>query len=779
MINNFQQQQWLSSSIKGDGDDNDSVATGATFLLITKPDGSRSCLKHPEKPIPNGMFSCPACDLEFSQYQEMLKKKKASVDFHLKEIKEEQQQQQQQQQKDGKMNAIVLRSPAGQSSQYQLQSQEAIKSSSTTLPQQQSTSSGFHHQQPPSTAAAAAAAAADTSTQSRFPPSQRGQIHNATSFHGYGNNPMAAPPTGDVSSSFPPMGTNFSPMMNFAMSSGPSTTMPPSSTPSMPSMPSSSMPSMAPSSMPSMPPSSMPSVPFSSMPPTMDQQMPPYMQQMNHPLNPMQQQQQQYSPFDTFTAQMQRMQQMQEWMLKQKEEEVVNLRKKVEVQQKALHEQAIQIAVFREKYQQQEEQMERMREELKLAYATINSNKYDTQDQQQHQKQKKGKEHTNNTQTYLHDSTRFGNNEFQRQQQQSKEHPPEITKAINEKVENLQISSNLLSQSVKKESSELPKSSTFQNSKNSSRERLRFNATTTKVSAPLSAISPDTDTTLLRATANQSLQGTKKSKDGSRRMIPQLETDIYGFQMIGNIIDFDDSASNAVPSVEELTLGTAGRDASNHNSLTVASTTYGEDRVQVVENSLLDPYGDEGTYTGTILKTTGMPHGKGKMVYAIDKRVYDGDWRHGRWHGYGCAVFANGDNYEGEYRFDHRHGKGKYYWSDGRIYDGIFSEDKRHGTGIFKWPDGAIYEGEFNNGQRDGHGSYTFNDGGQYVGGWKDGRYNGYGTCTWEDGRYYKGEWKDGAAHGKGVETYVDGTVRHDGLWLNDLPVRNSGEKSI
>jgi len=205
---------------------------------------------------------------------------------------------------------------------------------------------------------------------------------------------------------------------------------------------------------------------------------------------------------------------------------------------------------------------------------------------------------------------------------------------------------------------------------------------------------------------------------------------------------------------------------------TVASSTYGEDRQKVVSQTLLDPYGDKGRYSGVVLRSTGMPHGLGRMVYEDDGRTYEGDWRHGRWHGFGRATFANGDSYEGEYRFDQRHGRGKYCWSDGRIYDGEFSEDKRHGKGTFKWPDGATYEGDFHQGQREGHGRYTFSDGGYYTGSWVDGRYEGFGECHWEDGRKYKGEWRAGMAHGQGVETYPDGRVRHDGQWIDDEPIR-------
>jgi hypothetical protein len=102
----------------------------------------------------------------------------------------------------------------------------------------------------------------------------------------------------------------------------------------------------------------------------------------------------------------------------------------------------------------------------------------------------------------------------------------------------------------------------------------------------------------------------------------------------------------------------------------VASSTFGEDRQKVTNQTVLDPYGDRGTYTGIILRSTGMPHGSGHMIYQEDNRTYDGEWRHGRWHGHGRATFANGDSYVGEYRFDQRHGRGRYEWNDGRVYDG-------------------------------------------------------------------------------------------------------------
>jgi hypothetical protein len=41
-----------------------------------------------------------------------------------------------------------------------------------------------------------------------------------------------------------------------------------------------------------------------------------------------------------------------------------------------------------------------------------------------------------------------------------------------------------------------------------------------------------------------------------------------------------------------------------------------------------------------------------------------------------------------------------------------------------------------------------------------------------QDGRVYKGEWKEGKAHGYGVEKRSNGTIRHEGMWDKDNPVR-------
>lgn len=50
--------------------------------------------------------------------------------------------------------------------------------------------------------------------------------------------------------------------------------------------------------------------------------------------------------------------------------------------------------------------------------------------------------------------------------------------------------------------------------------------------------------------------------------------------------------------------------------------------------------------------------------------------------------------------------------------------------------------------------------------------------CTHDMFDAFSGQWKDGQAHGPGKEINPDGSVRHDGEWSYDRPVRDSqGER--
>ncbi|CAJ1927094.1 unnamed protein product [Cylindrotheca closterium] len=221
------------------------------------------------------------------------------------------------------------------------------------------------------------------------------------------------------------------------------------------------------------------------------------------------------------------------------------------------------------------------------------------------------------------------------------------------------------------------------------------------------------------------------------------------------------------------------------STITTASTTSSTKRTTAIpqksppaDQTLLagriwvtDPYGDQGQYEGDV-DTNNIPHGIGDMIY-LDGRTYQGGWRHGHWDGPAKATFQNGDHFKGHYKMDQRHGPGKYQWKDGRSYVGDFHQDQRHGKGEFRWPDKSCYVGDFYKGHRHGYGNYKFPDGSVYEGTWKKSQMHGQGECKWADQRIYSGEWKSGKAHGLGKETRPDGSVRHDGLWEEDKPMRD------
>ena len=181
-----------------------------------------------------------------------------------------------------------------------------------------------------------------------------------------------------------------------------------------------------------------------------------------------------------------------------------------------------------------------------------------------------------------------------------------------------------------------------------------------------------------------------------------------------------------------------------------------------------DKYGDTGIYSGDILVTEGLPHGKGCMKYESG-REYDGHWVSGQWHGHGKLLNPNGDVYEGEFVLDARHGKGEYRWDNGDVYTGDFSYDRRNGNGKFCFHNGNVYEGEFVDGMFEGFGRYDFGDG-YYEGEWRAGRYHGDGELQYSNGGKYTGEFRESLAHGFGVEMLPDGTKRR-GVWEKGQPV--------
>jgi len=137
-------------------------------------------------------------------------------------------------------------------------------------------------------------------------------------------------------------------------------------------------------------------------------------------------------------------------------------------------------------------------------------------------------------------------------------------------------------------------------------------------------------------------------------------------------------------------------------------------------HKVVDQHGN--VYKGEVLR--GKRHGRGTIVYADTRDVYQGDfendvphgagryfragaenglfeglWKDGELYqvkkGHACIEDSNGDHYDGG--FDHwkRHGKGTLKSANGDLYEGYWKQGLRHGYGILQYKDGTKFEGQF------------------------------------------------------------------------------------
>ena len=73
------------------------------------------------------------------------------------------------------------------------------------------------------------------------------------------------------------------------------------------------------------------------------------------------------------------------------------------------------------------------------------------------------------------------------------------------------------------------------------------------------------------------------------------------------------------------------------------------------------------------------------------------EYRDGKQHGGGVAVWANGNRYEGDWKDDNKHGRGVFVWANGDRYEGDWKDNKPNGSGTatIGW---KTYSGYWTNG---------------------------------------------------------------------------------
>eukprot|EP00980_Cylindrotheca_fusiformis_P012833 scaffold3169_cov107-Cylindrotheca_fusiformis.AAC.3 len=202
---------------------------------------------------------------------------------------------------------------------------------------------------------------------------------------------------------------------------------------------------------------------------------------------------------------------------------------------------------------------------------------------------------------------------------------------------------------------------------------------------------------------------------------------------------------------------------------------------------IADNMGNNGLYTGTVVKKTSIPHGEGTMEYFECNMIYTGQWVQGDWSGFGRLTdTTTGLEYEGGFFDNHKHGLGIVKYPDGRVYDTSFQLGKMSGKGHISWPDGSKYWGHWNgDGIPHGRGKQEFSDGRVYDGEFEKGVVQGHGRMTWPDGSWHLGEWMDGVPNGLGMRVGPDGALLEEGMYchgealtVSSLPPTMGTEKS-
>jgi uncharacterized protein len=129
--------------------------------------------------------------------------------------------------------------------------------------------------------------------------------------------------------------------------------------------------------------------------------------------------------------------------------------------------------------------------------------------------------------------------------------------------------------------------------------------------------------------------------------------------------------------------------------------------------------------------------------------------------------------YVGEFKDGKYDGYGVLLMSARTFYLGQFKDGKFHGYGIYtNRADSRSYDGEWINGKRNGQGSYIGQFGREYIGQWRDDKRNGNGTEFRLISRgkpmskTYVGAWQDDKKNGQGTYTHLDDGSTGTGEWF-------------
>ena len=104
-------------------------------------------------------------------------------------------------------------------------------------------------------------------------------------------------------------------------------------------------------------------------------------------------------------------------------------------------------------------------------------------------------------------------------------------------------------------------------------------------------------------------------------------------------------------------------------------------------------------YTGAMEK--GQMHGKGALVYPNNER-YEVRPPRLPTQRFGCTAWVALTPTQGDFQHGKRHGYGVYTYADGGRFEGEWIDDKVHGRGVSVYASGNRYEGEWVDGKING-----------------------------------------------------------------------------
>jgi len=154
-------------------------------------------------------------------------------------------------------------------------------------------------------------------------------------------------------------------------------------------------------------------------------------------------------------------------------------------------------------------------------------------------------------------------------------------------------------------------------------------------------------------------------------------------------------------------------------------------------------------------------------------KVYEGEFRNGKYHGKGIQYFENGDKYEGEFIKDKKSGFGKFFWNQepwkGDLFEGHWENNKRNGFGTYYKNSKFIsYKGNYKENKLSGKGN-DFYENGRYEGDFVNDAREGFGTYHWSNNEKYEGYWEKGLKNGEGKFYDKNENLRYEGNFVEGL----------